>query len=436
LNLLNVFVLGLDDQNRQILERLPGAERCRFHTLLTIEELQHGDIDIDGLVTEAEKQLDAFDGSIDAIVGYWDFPVSSLVPLLSKRYGTRSTSLESILKCEHKYWSRLEQRKVTDELPGFAIVPLGGTPEAPRDLRFPLWVKPVKSFSSELAFGVGDEEEFKEAHARITEGASRVGEPFDAVLRHADVPPEVAEVGGEACLAEETLTGRQVAVEGYAVDGEVTVYGVLDSLTYPDSACFLRHQYPSALPDEVIGRLRDLSVRVMQQIGLGPATFSIEFFYDRETGNIGLLEINPRHSQSHAEMFEYVDGVANHHVMLRLALGEEPDLPSGEGPYGIAAKWYYRRFEDGLVERVPSESEIRRVQEEIPGVKVEIIPRAGQRLSEMPDQDSYSYELAHIFVGAADETELCEKYARCVDSLRFTYADQSAEREDGTACAK
>ncbi|MFF1957108.1 acetyl-CoA carboxylase biotin carboxylase subunit family protein [Streptomyces sp. NPDC058220] len=420
---VNIFVMGLDDLNRETLEHVPGAEQYRFHALLTIEELQNGDIDIPGLLAKAESQLDGFDGTVDAIVGYWDFPVSSLVPILCERYGVRSTSLESIVKCEHKYWSRLEQRKVVSELPGFGIVDLDGTPEVPEGLRFPLWLKPVKSFSSDLAFGVNDEEEFQQAVKEIRAGIGRIGEPFEDVLGHLDIPAEIADVGGQACLAEEALAGVQVAVEGYAFNGEVTLYGVLDSITYPDSACFLRHQYPANLPDEAVRRLTDISERVIRQIGLDSVTFSIEYFYDPETGDINILEINPRHSQSHAEMFEYVDGVPNHHCMLSLALGRDPRMPTGKGSYEVAAKWYYRRFEDGVVRRVPSAEEIERLQADIPGLKIDIVPREGQRLSDMTDQDSYSYELAHLFIGAQSEEELCAKYERCVASMNFEITD-------------
>lgn len=426
----NIFVMGLDDLNKETLERVPGADRYRFRPLLTIEELQFGDIDIAGLLAKAEKQLDDFDGPVDAIVGYWDFPVSSLVPILCEKYGLRSTSLESIIKCEHKYWSRLEQQKVISEIPGFGIVDLEGEAAVPEGLRYPLWLKPVKSFSSDLAFGVNDEKEFQEAVAEIRDGISRIGEPFETVLSHLHIPAEISEVGGQACLAEEALTGAQVAVEGYVYDGEVTVYGALDSLTYPDSACFLRHQYPSSLPDGVVQRLKDISVRVIQQIGLNSVTFSIEYFYNAETDEIGLLEINPRHSQSHAEMFEYVDGVSNHHCMLRLALGDAPHMPDEKGPYEVAAKWYYRRFEDGVARRVPDADEIKRIEAEIPGVTIDVVPEQGQRLSDMPGQDSYSFELAHLFIGAASEADLCAKYERCVEMMNFEIDGGTTEGDE------
>ena len=44
-----------------------------------------------------------------------------------------------------------------------------------------------------------------------------------------------------------------------------------------------------------------------------------------------VLEVNPQHSQSHAELFEQVDGVPNHLAMLRLALGRDPELPPRQG---------------------------------------------------------------------------------------------------------
>ncbi|MEU1791693.1 ATP-grasp domain-containing protein [Streptomyces sparsogenes] len=417
----NIFVIGLDEANVPTLERVPGADQYRFHRLLSMEELQVGEVSVADLLKRAEGVLDAFEGSVDAIVGYWDFPVSTLVPILSERYGTRSTSLESVVKCEHKYWSRLEQQKVIDEHPRFGRVDLEARdPRPPEGVRFPMWLKPALAYSSELAFGVKDEEEFRAAVAEIREGIGRVGRPFEYILDRLDLPPEMRGVGGQVCLAEEALTGVQVAVEGYVHRGEVTVYGVLDSIDYPDSPCFLRHQYPSTLPEPVIRRLHDVSRRVIRQIGMDGATFSIEYFYDPGTDEINLLEINPRHSQSHAELFAYVDGVANHHCMLGLALGEDPSLPHRTGRYRMAAKWYYRWFADGVVRRTPDAEEIARIEREIPGVRIDVVPERGQRLSQLEQQDSYSFEIAHIVTGADTEEEMREKYDRCVAALNRT----------------
>ncbi|ATW46892.1 ATP-grasp domain-containing protein [Streptomyces peucetius] len=418
----NIFVIGLDDANLNTLLSVPDAREYRFHPLLTTQELQVGEVSVPELLEKAEGILNAFDGSIDAIVGYWDFPVSTLVPILSERYGTRSTSLESVVKCEHKYWSRLEQQKVVEEHPRFGRVDMEARdPRPPEGVRFPMWLKPALSYSSELAFGVKNEEEFRAAVEEIREGVGRVGRPFQYILDQLELPPEMEGIGGQVCLAEEALSGIQVAVEGYVHHGEVTVYGALDSINYPDSSSFLRHQYPSTLPEPVVRRLHDVSERVIRRIGMDSATFSIEYFYDPRTDAINLLEINPRHSQSHAELFEYVDGVPNHHCMISLALGKDPSLPDGAGRYKSAAKWYYRWFADGVVHDVPSDEDRRRIEREIPGVRIDMVPEEGQRLSQMPEQDSYSFELAHIFTGGDSEEDLREKYDRCVAALNLTF---------------
>ncbi|HWM38062.1 MAG TPA: biotin carboxylase, partial [Streptomyces sp.] len=252
----NIFVIGLDEANLRTLHAVPDDQRVRFYPLLEVAELQSGEVAVPDLLEKARGVLDAFDGSIDAIVGYWDFPVSTLIPILSEQYGTRSTSLESVVKCEHKYWSRLEQQKVTDRHPRFGRVDLDADdPRPPDGVRFPMWLKPALSYSSELAYGVKDQDEFRVAVDKIREGISRVGRPFEYILDQLDLPPEMRGVGGQVCLAEEAMTGIQVAVEGYVHDGEVTVYGALDSINYPDSSSFLRHQYPSALPEQVIAQL-------------------------------------------------------------------------------------------------------------------------------------------------------------------------------------
>ncbi|MFH8487206.1 acetyl-CoA carboxylase biotin carboxylase subunit family protein [Streptomyces longisporoflavus] len=418
----NIFVLGLDEANLPTLRAVPGAQDYVFHPLLTVEELQEGEVSVPGLIAEAERVLDAFDGHIDAIVGYWDFPVSTLVPILSERYGTRSTSLDSVVKCEHKYWSRLEQQKVTDAHPPFGRVDTeSADPKPPEGMDFPMWLKPALSYSSELAYGVKDQEEFSEAVARIRAGMGRIGRPFEDILRRVELPPEMADVGGQVCLAEGALSGIQVAVEGYVHEGEVTVYGIIDSIQYPDSPCFLRHQYPSRLPEPVLERLRDISERVMRRIGMDAATFSIEYFYEPRSDELNLLEINPRHSQSHAEMFEYVDGVPNHHCMVSLALGKDPELPYRKGEYATAAKWYYRWFADATVHNVPSRKDIETIERRIPGVRIDVVPEEGQRLSDISQQDSYSYEVAHIFTGGDSEEDMRAKYDQCVAALGLTF---------------
>lgn len=421
----NVFVLGLNELNRRMLHQLPRQSDYRFHGLMTREELRMGEIDFERSLAKAERQLDAFDGPIDAIIGFWDFPVTTMVPILCARYGLRSSSLESVVKCEHKYWSRIEQREVIDELPAFGLVDIrGDKARPPPGVRYPMWLKPVKSTSAVLAYVVTNDEEFAWAVSRIRKGISHLGKPFESVLSLLDLPPEIDRAGGMACIAEESIGGAQVTVEGCRYNGEVHIYGVVDSIDYPGRPTFQRYQYPSSLPGDVIERMTGVTRRVIDRIGLDSTTFNIEFFWDREKDAINLLEVNPRHSQSHAPLFGFVDGVPNHQYMVRLALGLDPELRTqGSGTYNLAAKWFIKRFIDGIVRRVPSPEEIAAVERDIPGTIVDLTVKPGDRLSELPLQDSYSFHIGNLFLGAEDEADLTERYERCMARLPIDIVD-------------
>ncbi|NDL60729.1 ATP-grasp domain-containing protein [Phytoactinopolyspora mesophila] len=415
----NIFVLGLDDMNAELLHALPHAEQYSFHRLLDLDDLLTDDIRLPELLASAERQLYRFDGSIDAIIGYWDFPVSSLVPILCERFHTTGPSLEAVVKCEHKYWSRLVQQEVVAAHPRFALLDTDHRGGPPSGLTYPLWVKPVKSVSSALAFRATNHEEFRAGLEAIRQNIDWMGAPFQYVLERIHAPPEIGP-SDHCCLVEEDATGVQLTVEGYTQHGEAHVYGVVETINYPGTFSFLRYLYPARVPDHVIDRLTDIATRVISHVGLNNSTWNIEFFWDRERDSLSILEINPRHSQSHARLFQMVDGVANHHALVSIALGLDPELPTGQGPAGVAAKCFLREFGgDAQVVRVPTAVEVARVERDVPLTKVDVVAREGERLSNLTHQDSYSYELALIYIGAEIEDELDEKYHTCVERLPF-----------------
>jgi hypothetical protein len=424
----NVFVLGIDDRNLSILEGLAEAADIRFHALLHRDELLELDqLDLPARLADARRILRDFDGRVDGVVGYWDFPVSTLLPVLCRELELPGPTLEGVLKCEHKYWSRLEQAEAIDEMPAFALVRLEDDAQPPDDIPFPFWLKPVKSVSSQLAFKVESEDDFRRALREIEARIDEFSEPFDLILEQAQLPPQIEEIGGRACIAEEAATGRQFTVEGYSVDDEPRVYGVVESVLYPGTSNFLRYEYPAPIPSEIDDRLVRASEQVMRQIGVGSGSFNIEYFWDEDTDRIRLLEINPRLSQSHAEIIELVDGTSHFHAMVQLALGREPRMPHREGKYAVAAKFFPRVFEDGVVTHAPGTEDIDRVIRDIPGV-VTVVPSIEQdvRLSELPHQDPYSYALGEIVIGADDSEQLDARHDACLDALGLVIEREGA----------
>jgi len=422
----NIFVLGLDDTNRATLGRLADADQYDFHQLLGRDELQTGTVSVPHLLERAHAVLDAFPGSIDAIVGYWDFPVSMMVPILCDRYGLCSASLTAVVKCEHKYWSRLQQQQVIEECPAFGLIdPHDPQPRLPVPLGYPVWIKPIKSTASQGAHFVENDEQLRNALAQVRVEVERIGGPFNAVLELLDLPPDIAGIDGRACIVEEALTGQQVTVEGYSRGGHVDIYGVVDSVSYPDTPSFLRYEYPSSrVPAHVQERMSEISRRVIVALGLTNSTFNIEYFWDPDSDRLRLLEVNARHSQSHARLFEMVDGVSNHAFMIDLGLNREPRrLVPGAGPFPIAAKWFLRRFSDGVVRRVPTAQEISALVARLPGTTVEVLFSVGDRLSNGEGEDSFSFVLAEIVTGGRDQQDLLDRYDKCVRSLPFEIDD-------------
>ena len=439
----NVFVMGLNEFNLNMLRELRGAETIEFHGLLDPALFYDTEeFDIPALLRQAEEQLNAFDGSIDAIAGYMDFPVSTMLPILCERFGVSSVSLEALLKCEHKYWSRLCQREaIPEHIPNFvAFDPFDDDALAKIGLGFPFFVKPIKSSGSRLGFRIDKPEDFDQAIERLRAEIGTISEPFDYILDQLDLPPDVADIGGHYCIAEEIIGGRQCTLEGFSLDGEVgiggrqctlegyvcngevTSMGIVDSIRYPQVLSFFRYQYPSKLPKRVQREMGRITDRIMRHVGYDNSSFNIEYFWDEQLDQIWLLEVNTRISQSHSDIFKKVDGVSNQQLTIDLALGQRPNMPSREGEYPLAAKFFHRVFQgDARVKRVPTAAEIEQIRKDFPGTWVLPQVEPGMWLSELAEQDSYSYALAYIYMGAKNQAALMRNYERVLGRLHFEF---------------
>ncbi len=416
----DIFVTGLDDFNRRQFDALALANQCRFHALLSIDELKdYGNLTFQNLLGRARERLDAFEGTPDAIVTHWDFPATLLVALLTSERGLSGSDLQSCLKCEHKYWFRHEQQQLGQEDCQFqAINPFAEQPFEQVELDFPFWLKPVKGTNSMLGFAIESEADFEAAIGEIRESIGLIAEPFNEILKLADLPREVAEVDGHWCIAESFLSGSQHTASGYMTDGKAHVYGVIDSENYPESSNFLAYIYPSKLPDAVQQRIAEKSEALIERIGLDQSAFNIEYFYDAETDHLAILEVNPRISQSHCDIYRRVDGESNESLVLQLGLGQPPQLPSGEGDYAHAAKFYQRVFQDAKVRRSPTASEVQALEEAFDAL-IHIKVEEGQRLSDLFEQDTSSYAIAELFVGGETRAELHHKFDEIVARLHY-----------------
>lgn len=421
----NIFVFGLNAFNREKLEALEDAEQYHFHGLIALEKLKDAlSYDFSALLSESQEQLDRFDGSIDAIINFWDFPSSVLHPILCRKYQLPGPSLESVIFCGNKGLSReAQQRVIPQYIPRFSIFdPFKDDPLQQTELDFPFWIKPLLSYSGYLGFRVANKSEFSRYMQIVRKNIDRYARPYADLLRHAGLDRSFMKYPAHHCIAEEIISeGKQCTVEGYVYQNQVECYGIIDSIRYPNKVSFSRYQYPSRLPKSVKDNIIAVSKTIIEYIGFDRSAFNIEFFYDEASDCLRLLEINSRISQSHAPLFKNVDGASNHRVVVDLGLGKKPQFPYRNGHYACAAKIFSRRFEDALITRAPTSEEIKHAQQLVPGSTIIVPIKQNKRLSELLDQDSYSYQYAITYLGGNNIHDLARRYKRIRKALPFKF---------------
>ncbi len=417
----NIFIVGMDEFNLEKIKNVPAAKDCKFHAAIDINEIRNvNDFDIEKLISIAEERINAVDGRPSGIITYFDFPAQDIVPILISKFGLKGPDFESVLKCEHKFWSRLAQQEcIPKHIPTFMTVdPFDENVFNNIEIPFPFWIKPFRSFRSYLAFEITNRQQFKVSIEEIRNNIQFIHRPFMKLLEMHELPDSISKIK-ESCIIESSLYGRQCTVEGYVFNGEINFYGVVDSLKENHFSSFSSYEYPSSLEQWIQDKIRDVATTFIKHIKFDNSAFNMEFFYNTFTEEVYLLEVNTRISQSHADLFEKVHGISNHQVMLQIALGEHPTPLGNNGKFKYASKFMLRTFEVGTVVSVPSKDSIEKVIKEMPDTIISVLVEEGQELEQLELQDSYSYELAEIYIGGNSRSELKEKYDRALDMLNF-----------------
>lgn len=416
--------MGLEPFNLRLLKALPHARECRFHELFSADEVVEVEpgFSFNALYDEAVARLNVH-GNVDGILNYWDFPSACLAPLLGRDFGLATPDLHAVATCEHKLWAREKMRECLPDLtPAFCPVdPFHVTSPDDIELDYPYWLKPAVSHSSYLGFRIEKDEDLNAALAVIRDKIGHFGKPFQEFLSHLGGSAGSGRTEPSLCIAEEIIsTDNQVTLEGYVWRGRPVVIGCIDSVRVGGGqSSFARYDYPSRLPEAVLLRMREATVRLLTHLGYDNGAFNIEFFWDEPSDRISILEVNSRVSKSHSPLYLMVDGQSQQGVPLDLSLGVEPRFRNEGGDWPHASKFMVRLFQDGEMRRLPSKSELQYLKSHYPETWYQVLVKEGQRLSHLSFQDSYSFEIADLFFGGQDQTEILKKYAQAMEILPF-----------------
>jgi Carbamoyl-phosphate synthase L chain, ATP binding domain len=376
---------------------------------------------------ETIQDLEIRRADFQGVVGIDDFPACMLAALVAEALGFPSPSFESLFLCQHKYHSRLRQREAAPKAtPSFHVVDIA-QPPSPADipLRFPLFVKPVKSYLSILARPLATFQDLARTIAQAPERLGSVASMFDALVGVSSLDTRLRGIPASGLLLEDWLTGHQATLDGYAYRDRVVPLGVVDSVFFPGSLSFERFEYPSRLSPHVQERMREIAEGVVRGLGLDRTFFNIEFIYRQQDDSLWIIEINGRMASQFAPLYRMLDGIDLYAMQLDMILGKDPGGSAvwspGSKPAGVSASFVLRRFEDGYVTGVPSEENLGRLARRFPEAWVEILVKEGERLSEeLQDDESFRYALVALCAG--DWEELQRRYAQAKAFLPFGLA--------------
>ena len=345
-----------------------------------------------------------------------------IAAVVAEKLGLPTTSPESILRAQHKFYARERMRAIAPEAtPPYSVFRYTELDATKYGMGFPMFIKPVKATYSILSRRVDDYAGlrkhlgFRGLEKRILE---KLVQPCDDLSRR--YIPEY-EVDAQHIIAEPVVSGHQVTVEGFAYQGEVTMIGVVDSFMYPDTMAFERFEYPSRLPQGVQERMLALVEKVIRGFDFTHGLFNVELFYDEKSDQLTLIEINPRLAYQFADLYQKVDGFDTYDVLVDLSQGLQPRISHRAGRYKNAASFVLRAFEKTRIKSAPTEAQVRELEKKYEDARFLIYIKTGSSLErELKWLGSYRYAVLNL--GAADLGELFDRYHEVKSELKFSFA--------------
>lgn len=349
-------------------------------------------------------------GRIDGVFSNNEYFGAPAAAVVAERLGLPGTAPAAVITAQHKYYARLAQRRVApDAVPAFSVFPFDIRDPSAVGLPFPFFVKPVRATFSVLCRRIDDFAALRR-HLRFSRFEEyvirRLVRPFNDLL------PVYTDFSVDAhhLVAEALLPGREVNLDGFVRDGQATFLGLCDALMFPGTGHqFERFVYPSRLPGPVQERAQDLARRVLAGMGYRHGFFNIEMFWDPATDALKLVEVNPRLASQLAGLYQRVDGIRPHRMLIDLCTGEVPDVTRCATGQRVAASLVSRRFDGKSLEQEPGATELAEVRRRYPEASVMLYLKRGAALArEMKWLGSYRYAVVNL--GAESEEVLERNY--------------------------
>lgn len=355
-----------------------------------------------------------------AVLSSDEYIGAAIAAIVAKKTGLVGSDASKIILAQHKYHSRLMQQLYCPEgSVSCELIPQKIPQNFKAKLPYPFFVKPVKGTFSLFAKMVKTKADLHKHMAfnwyeRLV--LKTITRPFNQLIKD----HSILEHNANYFVGEELMDGLQVTLDGYLYEKEVMICGIVDSVMFPGTNIFERFEYPSRLPETIQQRMQSIVKKLMQGFGFESAQFNVELFYNAQTDDIKIIEINPRLSYQFGDLYENVDGTNTYQVLLDLALGHKPGFTKDQGDFQHTASFVLRTFEGKELSSVPRDEDIESFNERYCESNIKVYGKKGTRLSsEMRAIGSYRYGIVNV--GAHSLLDLFSIYEDVLDSLPFSF---------------
>ena len=331
---MDILVICPDAYDRWAFERVAGH---RFHFLDAGISHWEASPDFDPLAYLERCREMVRTEHIDAVVSTHDLG-DLIAALLAKEAGLPGPSPEAVFLCLHKFYGR---RAEVDPIRCQAVQFDAELPA----LMYPAYMKAPWLKLGLLGFKLESDDDARaamELARRELPAWTRQYYPlFAAAIDLAKYPLATTDM----MLVEEFVEGRQVTVEGWSVNGEIQIWAMTDTNTFPGSRVIDNFSTPSLFDAEMAATLAAQTVETIRAFGFDGGFFNIEFWLT--DAGVRLTEVNGRSAACFGGIYELALGADIFAAAADVACGLAPRaLPWVGGR--VAGQFNVITFEDDL----------------------------------------------------------------------------------------
>lgn len=236
----------------------------------------------------------------------------------------------------------------------------------------------------------------------LCDASTDTNEVFDYSMSHSR--------SGEIVI-EEYMTGREVSVETFAVNGHINIIAITDKVTTgPPYFVELQHTQPSSLSNDIQNSIKEVAVAANKALKIENGPSHVEIIVTDEGPKVVELGARLGGDNISTSLVPLSTGVNLVKASINLALNRKPDLLK---KYTRAATIQYLNYTSGTIVSINGERSISKMQ----GVyEFTISKHINDTIPEIKNSND---RIGYFICEAATHDELCETVNHVLKSLRI-----------------